>query len=217
MNINNHRNNSPCFGWYSKTHSHITQRACNRLFTPDLLKKIAFYSQKPDWDEIFLFRQKHYFYPKKNKSFLDITKTRNAKYTYKKHIEKMKKAHSAGEKDKVISEAGRALHFLQDMSQPHHIEEGSFFQKVRTAIFPHIVFETKALKSQNKLCKKSKHIKIKANNFDELFENTLQLAQKVDIPKRTNMANWTDIAQNAINITIASTNKFLKLAKNYLK
>ena len=218
MNINNNSNKLVSFGWYTTIHGNVTKSVGKKLgLSSNLLKKIAYYAQKPDFDEIFLFRQKHYFYPNKNKSFLDITKTRNAKYAYKKHINKMKKAFSMGEQDKAINEAGRALHFLQDMSQPHHIEEGSFFQKVKTAIFPHIAFETKIHTIQNDLYNKSKPINIDAKNFDELFKSTLQLSQKIEIPQKSNQDNWTNIGQKAINITIASTNKFFELVKNYLK
>ncbi len=218
MNINNNINNSICFGWYMTIHNNVTENVGKKLgFNSDLLKKIAYWTKRPDWDEIFIFRQKHYFYPKLNKSFLDFTKTRNAKCAYKKHLEKMKQAFSKGERDKTINEAGRALHYLQDMSQPHHIEEGSVFKKFKMACFPHLTFEIKTHKIQNHLYEKSKPNKIIAKSFDELFDETINISQKNEIPHRVNKKDWDKIAQKSINLTIASTEKFLELVKKYLK
>ena len=217
MKINSNIDNSLPFGWYITIHNNITKKVGMNLgFSPDLLKKFAYYSKRPDMDEIFIFRQKHYFFPNKGRSFLDITKTRNAKYAYKKHLEKMQQAFSVGKKEKAIKEAGRALHYLQDMSQPHHIEEGSFFQKVKTAIYPHIAFETKIHKIQDSLYEHTKDFDIEAQNFEELFKKTIDLSQRTNVPKRNNKDNWENIGQNAINITIASTKKFFELIKKYL-
>lgn len=121
------------FGWYYPMHADIIRKATQNSEIPRVMKNILLESvQKPDLEEFFLFGQKHFYYPQnKIKSYLDYTGTHNAKHLYKTYVKKALKAIRSGNKDNFADEAGRALHYLQDMTQPNHIDKGSIIKKLK--------------------------------------------------------------------------------------
>lgn len=171
--------------------------------------------KKPDLEEFFLFGQKHFYYPNDRiKSYLDYTGTHNAKYMYKMHLKNALKELRNNNTTAGLDEAGRALHYLQDMTQPNHIDSGSVINKAKEAIMPHHRFEMEAFEKQDKFYQNHTPIKITANSFNKLFEETVNLSQKNNIPKKNNIENWDNITQNAIDLSISATKKFLELLSN---
>ncbi len=81
---------------------------------------------------------------------------------------------------------------------------------------PHHKFETDAYKKQNKFYYNYTPVEITANSYNDLFNKTVNLSQKNQIPTKDNIENWDNITQNAINLAISTTKKFLELLNNIL-
>lgn len=209
-----HANLTPIsFGWYYKMHTDILKKSAGYNDIPATIKNILIDSvRKPDLEEFFLFGQKHFYYPNdKVKSFLDYTGTHNAKHLYKTHVKKALKAIKSGNKSDFADEAGRALHYLQDVTQPHHIDSGSIIAKAKEAIVPHHKFEMDAYYMQNEFYDKFTPIEIIANSFSDLFDKTVNLSQKNQIPRKNNIENWDSIIKNSLDLALSSTGKFLEM------
>ncbi len=215
-NCNN--KSSISFGWYYPMHANITETATKNSGISKTINNILLKSvQEPDLKEFFLCGQKHFYYPKDRvKSYLDYTGTHNAKYMYKKHMKKALKALKTGNTENGADEAGLALHYLQDMTQPNHIDSGSIITKAKEALIPHHKFEMNAYEKQNKFYDNYTPIEITANSFNDLFYKTVNLSKKNQIPGKNNIENWDNITQNTINLAISTTKKFLELLNNIL-
>ena len=208
-------NNNTSFGWHYKMHSDIVQKSTQKKNLPvsfiNILKKSV---EKPDFEEFVLYGQKHFYFPNDRiKSYLDYTGTHNAKYMYNKHIKNMDSAQNTEE---FLDEAGRALHYLQDITQPHHIESGSIIKKAKDAMHPHHEFEMMIYDQQEKLTPNKPKTHLKSNNFQELFDETVNLSLQNQVPKNDNKEEWINISKYAIDLTIASTEKFLDIMKKHL-
>lgn len=201
------------FGWHYPMHADIIRKATQNSDIPEGMRNILLKSvQKPDLDENFLYGQKHFYYPNdKIKSYLDYTGTHNAKHLYKTHLKKALKAIRSGNNGIFTDEAGRALHYLQDMTQPNHIDSGSIIKKAQEAAVPHHKFEMDAYAKQNKFYDNCTAIEIDAKSFNDLFDKTINLSQKNQIPRKNNIENWDNITQNAISLAISSTRKFIEM------
>jgi len=207
--------NSISFGWYYPMHSTITKNAIKGNICPKIEKILLESVKKPDLEEFFLVGQKHFYYPNDRiKSYLDYTGTHNAKYMYKMHLKNALKGLRNNNTETGMDEAGRALHYLQDMTQPNHIDSGSIIKKAKEAKMPHNRFEMNAFEKQDTFYQNHTPIKITANSFNKLFEEIVNLSQKNDIPKKSNIENWANITQNAIDLSISATKKFLELLSN---
>ena len=211
MKTNN--NNSTSFGWHYKNHSHIlTKTNIAKSIDKSILETLETFVQKPDFDEFFLYGQKHFYYPNDIvKSYLDYTGTHNAKYMYKKHISKMHKLFAEGKLVQGLEEAGRALHYLQDITQPHHIDSGSIIKKAKDAVNPHHSFEMFVNSKIDFLLEKNKPLKLKANSFETLFDEVINLSKTNQVPTMKNTNDWDKIATDAINIATTATQKFIEL------
>lgn len=209
--------NSPSFGWYYPMHSKILKNAAKNTTISEKAHAILLKSvQRPDLEEFFLFGQKHFYYPNdKIKSYLDYTGTHNARHLYKTHMRRALKAFRNGDFEIGAEQAGRALHYLQDMTQPNHIDSGSIIKKAKEAIVPHHKFEMDTYDKQNEFYDKYTPIEIMANSFNDLFNKTVNLSQKNQIPRRNNIENWNNITQNGVDLAISSTRKFLEMLISY--
>ena len=218
MEITNKRINNINFGWNYKMHAEMVKQVGSDMFMPPkVLSIIARGVKKPDFQENFLFGHKHFYFPQSiNKSFLDFSGKQNAKYMYEKHVNLMKKAFQKGKQKKMFDEAGKALHYLQDITQPDHIVQGSLFQKLKTFI-PHVKFEKTVLLNQNNFYSGCKPINLKSNSFDELFTETLKMSQQNPIPEQKNRINWGQIGQRSTNLAVSATKNFLNLLERYIK
>lgn len=203
------------FGWHYKMHSDIVQNSIKHINLDDnVINTIKKYVQMPDFDEFFLFGQKHFFYPNDTvKSYLDYTGKHNAKSMYNLHLKKMLQLFNNGEHTKGLERAGRALHYLQDMTQPNHIDSGSILKKAFEKEFPHHKFEMDSFSKGNKIFHNIKHIEFQSRTFEELFDEVIKLSQKNKIPTRSNTGEWDTIAQDAMNIATSATEKFMELLR----
>lgn len=212
MEINNSIN-PPTFGWVYPMHTNILKEAAKTLPIDDKILKIMSKSvQQPDFDEAFLFWQRHFYYPtQKRKSFLDFTRTHNAKQTYLKHLREMdediKNKASATE---IFDKAGRALHYLQDITQPNHTDAGGIIAKAlaRKALRQ---FEIETLDKQHEIFATVNPITLHSKNFEDLFDMTLQISHKNKVPTEENRTEWTIIAQRGVTNAVMATKKFLEL------
>lgn len=213
QNYNYTNKSSISFGWYYPMHANILKNATKNTSIPKITQNILMESvQKPDLEEFFLYGQKHFYYPNdKIKSYLDYTGTHNAKHLYKTHMKKALKAFRAGNTTIGTDEAGRALHYLQDMTQPNHIDSGSIITKAKEAAVPHHRFEINAYDKQNNFYDNYTPIEINANSFNDLFDKTVNLSQRNQIPRKNNIENWDNITQNAIDLAISTTRKFIEM------
>lgn len=140
-----------------------------------------------------MYGQKHFYYPNnKIKSYLDYTGTHNAKHLYKTHIKKALKAFRVGNTTIGTDEAGRALHYLQDMTQANHIDSGSIITKAKEAAVHHHKFEINAYDKQNNFYENYTPIEINENSFNDLFNKTVSLSQRNQIPRKNNIENWNN-------------------------
>lgn len=205
--------NSISFGWHYPMHTNILKKATRNSNIPEMIENILLKSvQKPDLEENFLYGQKHFYYPNdKIKSYLDYTGTHNAKHLYKTHLKKSLNFFRVGNIIHGTDEAGRALHYLQDMTQPNHIDSGSIITKAKEFAVPHLKFEMDAYDKQNKFYDNYTTIEINAKSFNDLFDKTVNLSQKNQIPRKNNIENWDNITQNAIDLAISSTRKFIEM------
>lgn len=99
-----------------------------------------------------MYGQKHFYYPNESTKSLSS----------RKYI--------------GTDEAGRALHYLQDMTQPNHIDSGSIITKAKEAAVPHHRFEINAYDKQNNFYDNYTPIEINANSFNDLFDKTVNIS-----------------------------------------
>lgn len=200
---------SPSFGWTDRMHTNIVANILKETnISPTKLAIIKESVQKPDFDEVFLYGLNHFYYPnKKMKSYLDLTGKHNAKYVYNQHINNMQ--HEINN-DKALDEAGRALHYLHDITQPNHIESGSILRKAIDKKM-HSNFEQKAFAKQNEFFDNAEPHNFTSNSFDSLFDDTIKITQQIEYPSNKNKNNWHNIAQQGINVALGATKRFIEL------
>ena len=216
MDFNTNKNIS--FGWYYNMHRGIVEYAVrNKQIPESIIEQIAKAATKPDLEEFFLVGQKHFYYPDdKIKSYLDYTGTHNAKYMYKEHLCKMKEAFKQGQKAKGFDEAGRALHYLQDMTQTNHIDSGSIIQKAKEAKMPHHKFEMDMFAQEDLLYSQSTPVNLVSCNYYALFDEVVNLSKQNDVAKTNNQAKWNEIGQNSINLALSATSKFFDFLSKHI-
>lgn len=207
------------FGWHDRMHSDIVKNVQKKPNDNSELDDIFLEAvKKPDSDERFLLGQYHFYYPDdKVKSYLDYTGTHNARYCYRSHIKNALKLFRLGNIEKSTDEAGRALHYLQDVTEPHHIDSGSIIDKAKDALMPHHKFEMDTFAKEDEFFKNYTPVNIRSNSFSDLFDETVILSQQTPVPVRNNIETWDDIAQNSINLVLSVTSKFLELLPNIKK
>lgn len=211
ININKH---NPSFGWHYPMHKKILTAVLDNAKIPhynEITRILRESVQKPDLDEFFLYGQSHFYYPKDIiKSYLDITGTHNAKAAYKKHLSKMDKYLSCKAAEPALDEAGRALHYLQDMAQPNHIQSGSIIRKAIDKKM-HADFEMSSFAIQDKLLNNANPPAVNSADFDTLFKDTIELSLPNKFPSSNNVSEWGNIAQKGIDTAVGSTKRFLEL------
>ena len=197
------------FGWFYGTHKRVTRFALRNLTElkpfKDALEEFA---QRPDFDEKGTFNNWHFFSPIQRKSFLDFNNKENALAKYKDHVQKMLVAVDEKKQDLYIEHAGRALHYLQDMTQPQHTKKGFIFNKffyLRT----HLAFEGFVKKNQEDCFSEYTERMFKNKSYEDLFMENVELSSKSELPKMKNRYAWERLGRNGINQAIYSTREFL--------
>lgn len=197
--------NSPTFGWHYRMHTDILKAGVPETLKDNAVKVLKKSVYMPDFDEAFLYSQYHFYYPNSaRKSYLDFFGNNNAKKLYELHVENV-----LNNKNK-LDEAGRAIHYLQDIAQPNHIEKGSALRKFLDKHMHHD-FEMTSYSWSQELIKRSKPKVFISDNFRSLFDDTVKMSLKNRIPNKHNKSIWEEIAQEGVDIAIGATKRFLEL------
>lgn len=221
MKINSVDDNTN-FGWRYKTHEKITAMLVDEF--PDLQKYKSVLTKMvvmPDFDERGFKGNNHFYYTpqlfKPRESFMDFTGNNNAAARYAQHVYSFEEF-AVTNPQKALSEAGRALHFLQDVTQPHHIERGTIFDKWRD-LKVHKEFENFVLQQDDVFIKQAKdvHLDVTPRDNSDLFEEAVFLTEQISPAKNHNRNDWANIAQESLSNTIAVTREFLANVSAYLK
>lgn len=223
MNITN--KDKTTFGWTCNTHRKITVKIASQI---NGIKKYKYvlgdFVQKPDFDELGPMGNRHFYFGHIPKSYLDYTGHNNALSYYKKHVKQMLEASKNKDKNTLIENAGRALHFLQDMSMPLHTKRTSFIKKVWD-FANHITFENFVefrrrdyFNHKKRFNKCLDNYEPQEENFIKLFINSFSLTKKITPPTQKNSSMlWEDIGRTSFKQTMDSTREFLLLFANLKK
>ncbi len=208
-------NNNTNFGWRYYTHKKITGKLVDEFpklkESKDLIVKMV---ARPDFDERGFQGNNHFYYPpqlfRPRESFFDFFGRNNALASYTGHLFKFKKNLELDEK-KALSEAGRALHFLQDITQPNHVERGNILEKWRD-LSMHKRFENYVYANEDQFIANAQppELEVPKGDFLDLFEEAVFLSECTPKPKTTNNNVWHAIAQDGISNAIAVTRAFLQ-------
>ncbi len=207
---------SPNFGWHYRMHTKILNKAAEisnfKAENPHAFAILQNAVIKPDFDEFFMYNENHFFYPEKRiKSFLDFSGKHNAKYLYLRHLSKFFEELKNKNCITGFDEAGRALHYLQDITQPQHIESGSIIRKALDKSMHHR-FEVQAFGNCDKYINNhTPYAFVKTHDFLSLFNQTVKISRKNQIPSNKNKSDWDNIAQNGVNLAIDATKRFLEI------
>ncbi len=209
-------NSQTNFGWSYKTHQKITEMLVEK--SPKLRDYKALLSKSvimPDFDERGFEGNNHFYYPpmlfRPRESFLDFFGNNNALAQYTKHVVNFSDFVN-WDREEAISHAGRALHFLQDVTQPQHVERGTVLKKWRD-FDTHKNFEAYALKNEDRFINNAEKASVDLNNsqdFFDLFYKAISLTESIQVPNKSNSKLWGDIAQEGLSNAIAVTKAFLK-------
>ncbi len=210
--------NNVNFGFNYNTHRKIADTVIKNEF-PKLKKYIPIIReavQNPDFDELGFKSNTHFYYPfesyfKPRSSFFDFDWQHNARAKYNKHIDLMLQYHQNNSFIKMAEQAGRAKHFLDDMSMGLHVERGNFFEKLKEMKI-HKAFEDFVYRHEDELiAKRAKSpIKFKDEDYDDIFMSVVNHTKGLEIPTSENVQRWPEIAQNSINSAIDSSRVFFK-------
>lgn len=210
-------NNSVNFGWDEPTHTTITAFAIERNFPKldEKYKKIFIEASKlPDKDENGL-GNKHFYSLKEDKSFMDFRRKSNAKYCFTFHVDEMHQALEKGNMKLFYEHAGRALHFLQDLTQSMHAFVASIFSKFLD-LWNHIKFEQRINKLINKIievyCKIYPEPPKLPEKFDikDLLIKNAELSSNFGLPIKKNKLSWDMVGTKGICQALYSSEIFVK-------
>lgn len=207
------------FGWFYGTHIKIVREVVEdiprmRGYGPILEEAV----KKPDFFERGFLSNRHFYSPINNKSYLDFNKKSNAFCCYKDHVENMLVAIKEKDTLQIMEHAGRALHFLQEMTQPQHSQKCFISNKINFWL-THVKFEN-FIKCQHDdfMSKKLKNINsFSCNSFDDLFLKTATQSQTTELPTKKNQSVWKQIGETGISQAIDATKKFFELLHKELE
>lgn len=221
VTLNTTDNNNTTFGWRYTTHKELTALAVNDI--PKLRKYkdiLVKFSQKPDFDERGFEGNNHFYYPPKllrpRESFLDVVGRNNAGAKFNEHIFYFKEFLYTN-KEKALEHAGRALHFLQDVTQPQHTERGTIYKKWKDLKI-HKEFEEFALQNQDSFTYNTKpsELSLRTGGVDELFEDAVDLSQKGKQVTKDNRNEWREIAHTGISNAVQATKLFCEYIASFM-
>lgn len=224
MKIDKIQNNNINFGFNYNTHRKIADIVIANEF-PKLKKYIPIIReavQAPDFDELGIKSNTHFYYPfksyiKPRSSFLDFDWGHNARSRFNKHIDLMYQYRENNSFIKMVEQAGRAKHFLDDMSIGLHVERGNFIEKIREMKI-HKNFEDFLYRHEDEFIAKSSNsnIKFKDDGFDDIFMSVVNNTKDTEIPNANNVQKWPVIAQNSINSAMDASRVFFKKVSDLL-
>lgn len=207
--------NKTSFGWRYPTHENVTSLVVDQIPKLNKFKQtLTKFVTKPDFDERGFKDNTHFYYPTKlfrpRESFMDFTGRNNALYKFEDHMYKFDRLVNK-DNDKAMEHAGRALHFLQDMTQPQHVQRGNIFQKWRE-LKVHTDFEEFEHKYHDNFVKNSKKVllDVKEGDYSDLFDEAVFLSENATPASKLNSDMWVYMAQDGISNMIAVTKEFCR-------
>lgn len=209
MKVNDSVNNNVNFGWTCKTHRKITEFALEDF--PKLLpakKMFQDFVQRPDFDELGTLGNWHFYSKSTKSSFVDFNKKSNALARYNEHVKELKEAAKDKNSPLFFEHAARALHFLQDMTQPHHTNKGLLFNKI-FELRTHLRFEKFVQTRQYDYFEEYVRTTPQNSTFEQIFSNNVHSSLKNAVPFNKNSNIWNDIGQNRFNRAVDSTREFM--------
>lgn len=219
MDIRVNKSDNTSFGWFYGTH-HDAVAIPLKLY-PELNQHKAIFRNfvvKPDIDELGPFLNYHFYSLKTGKGFCDFSGDQNALGRYKRHVQIMfDTIHSQKpEVFEIIKHAAKAIHFLQDMTQPHHTLAYKFFllnlYKKFAGLNVHMEFEKFIRESQDGFFKDLviKPLTTKPREFDEIFMDNVKFSSTLGLPVAENKeSDWIRIGKAGVFQAIDSTSEFL--------
>ncbi len=221
MNIANNQHGIS-FGLNSNTHKKIVQKMIReeypklRNYAPIIQNAVV----KPDFEEIGFHCNTHFYYPDQNmfrprESFFDFDGQHNARSKFNEHMNNFMEASKYCRFSEMADEAGRAKHFLDDMSVGLHVQRGNILQKWRDKKM-HKDFEEFIMNNEDTFIKNAKKtpIEFKTDTFDDIFMSVANYTKDTEFPNRANMDKWPEIAQNTINVAMDASRVFFdKISK----
>lgn len=217
MKVDKTKNNVN-FGFNYNTHRKIADTIIQNEF-PKLKKYIPIIReavQRPDFDELGFRSNTHFYYPfesyfKPRSSFLDFDWQHNARAKFNNHVDLMFKEHENKCFIKMVEQAGRAKHFLDDMSMGLHVERGNFLEKLKE-MKVHKAFENFIYRHEDEFIAKSSKssVKFKDGSYDDIFMSVVNNTKHSEVPSLENIQRWPVIAQNSINSAMDSSRVFFK-------
>ena len=221
--------NKTSFGWRFKTHEKITS-----LVLEDF-PKLAEHKEtlmasviKPDFDERGFKGNNHFYYPREvlrpRESFLDIFGQNNAAARYAVHMYEFNRLINKNN-DKAMEHAGRALHFLQDVTQPQHTERGTVFKKWRDLRI-HKEFENFVQNNQDRIITQVLEEIPKRGDWykqygygerDELFNLQVSASMEIMPANKKNRLFWEYIAQFGLTNAVDATKAFFNIVSECIK
>lgn len=209
-------NNTLNFGWFYGTHKRVTRFALKKI--PNLKQhqdQLEQFAQRPDFDEKGLFNNWHFYSPAQEKSFFDFDKKENAFAKYMGHVKTMLEGVKTNNISSYIEHAGRALHYLQDMTQPLHTQKGFVFNKI-LGLKLHMDFERFVKKNQEDCFGKYIDTPFPDKSFEDIFMDNVSFSIKSQLPTSKNRYAWEYIGRDGINQAIRSTKNFLEKLSNLI-
>ncbi len=213
--------NKTNFGWSFKTHAAITGKVADEI--PKLKKyknTLIKFVQQPDFDERGFKGNNHFYFTplmfRPKESFLDFFGKNNAGARFNEHVYYFDKLVKIDEPE-AMEHAGRALHFLQDVTQPQHTERGSVWKKWKDLKL-HKKFEIYVSEEQDTFIKNAKpaELLLETDEPDELFEEAVFLSENGKQVKKDRKQDWDEIAQTGISNAISLTKHFLEYVASKL-
>jgi len=209
MKINQNNNSNLSFGWTCKTHRKIAEFALEDF--PKLLpakKMFQDFVQRPDFDELGTLGNWHFYSRYTKRSFVDFDGKSNALARYREHVKILTKAAEEKNNPLFFEHAGRALHFLQDMTQPHHTKRGVLFNKI-LELRIHIRFEDFVKTRQYDYIEQHVPKEPVNSSFDDIFFSNIKSSLKSKVPIRQNTSKWDYIGQHGFDKAVDSTRDFM--------
>ena len=204
--------NKQNFGWFYRTHKGIVLKALDVSDLDSLhghQARLSEFSKMPDVDERGNFNW-HLYNPSSNRSFLDPEGLDNARARYREHVGKVFYAIDEGNTDVWVEHAGRASHFLQDMTQRQHTGNAevkpvmSLWREILT-LREHRAFEGYARKHQWRYFDSYKPREVKDTSFGDLFLRNARESFNLTLPTMKNQGQWDAIAEEGIHRAIDAT------------
>lgn len=212
------------FGFNYSTHRKIAQKLIEEEY-PKLQKyapTIKYAVVNPDFDELGFHSNSHFYYPEKKllrfrESFFDFDGLHNARAKYNEHIDKFFAASKYCRFSEMAEEAGRAKHFLDDMSVGLHVQRGNIFQKWRDREM-HKRFEDYIYDNEDVFIANSKKSPVKfiTDDFDDIFVSVVDYSKNSEFPNNHNQQRWQVIAQNSVNAAMDASRVFLNKVSEFL-